>query len=478
MNVALPNIQTSLDVSLLGLRWILNAYTIPLACLVLPTGMLGDTYGRKRVFLAGLAVFLMASVTCNLAPNLTVLIVGRAIQGIGAAAVIPGSLSILTDTFPEPKEKTKAIALWSAVSGLALIAGPAVGGLLVDTLGWRSIFLLNLPLGSIAFWMASFLPGGVRQPIKQNVDVPGIVFSILFLASLATSLTQNDAGMEHSPFVILLPAVAALSLISFLLVESRSSHPMLPLPLFENPTIAVVSVVNILVYFAIASLLFIFSLFLQQVQGDSAAEAGMRFLPMNGAYVIGALVSGWFAARLGWRFAIAVGLMLHSTAVFSFITIGVNSEYGDVLWKFMLVGFGPGLALSPLTAAMMGSAPSTKAGIAAAILNITGRLGGVLGIALQGKVLSQRIASDLARSLSAWNLPTDVRERLIAHALRGGTEIPNDLPANISPSAWHQAFSQAFISGVHAAVLIASVALLAGALLVLAFVRPMSRGDA
>jgi MFS family permease len=194
---------------------------------------------------------------------------------------------------------------------------------------------------------------------------------------------------------------------------------------------------------------------------------------MNGAYVIGALVSGWFAARLGWRFAIATGLMLNSIALFSFISVGLDTEYGDFLWKFILAGFSGGLILSPLAAAMMGSAPSTKAGIASAILNITARLGGVLGITLQGKVLSQSLTSDLTRSLSAWNLPSKVQEQLITNALRGETQVPNDLAVSISASVWHQAFSQAFISGIQAAVLIASIALLAGALLVVAFVPPM-----
>jgi EmrB/QacA subfamily drug resistance transporter len=471
--VALPHIQISLNATVLGLRLILIAYTLPIACLVLPNGAIGDTYGHKRIFLAGLVIFTMASVFCNLAPNLTVLIVGRTIQGIGAAAISPGSLAILTNIFPDPKEKTKAIALWSAVSGLALVAGPAFGGLLVDTLGWQSIFILNLPLGIITFWMASLLPKEVKRPMKQPINVPGMVLSIVFLASLASALTQSNAGMGQPSLAVILLAFAGLSLIAFLLVETRSSHPILPLSLFRNPTTAVVSVSNILVFFSGTSLLFTFSLFLQQVQGDSAAEAGMRFLPMNGAYVIGALVSGWFAARLGWRLAITTGLMLNCIAVFSFISVGVDTEYGDFLWKFILAGFSSGLILSPLTAAMMGSTPSAKAGIASAILSVTARFGGILGIALQGKILSQSITSDLARSLSAWNLPSSIQERLITNALRGETKVPSELLVSISPSVWHQAFSQAFISGVHAAVLIASVALLTGALLVLAFVPPM-----
>lgn len=471
MNIALPKIQISLGSSVSGLQWILNAYIVATASLVLTSGTLGDIYGRKAVFLVGLVMFTIASVICGFAPSLEVLIVGRTLQGIGAAALVPSTLANLANAFPEPKEKTKAIAIWSAVSGIALVAGPVVGGLLLDTLGWRSVFFLNVPLGAIAFWLTFRFVRESKNPKKQSIDVPGLLLSIVLLASLTYALTEGNA-MWQSPVIVWLLAISGLSLIGFLVIESHSSHPMLPLHLFKNPTFTVVNVVSILVFFTLASLLFIFSLFLQQVQGYSAAAAGIRFLPMNGAFVIASLCSGWFAARLGWRVAITTGLILASVATLSFIRISADTEYAAIWFNLFLSGFGAGLTLAPLTAAAMSSSPPTQVGIASAVLSTSNSLGGALGVALQGTILRQSLASDLRRSLSAWGLPTNLQDRLIADALHGGAKVPSDLPASISGLAFHQAFNNAFVSGLHTALIIASVALLAGAILVLVLVQP------
>ncbi|NDJ22068.1 DHA2 family efflux MFS transporter permease subunit [Nostoc sp. B(2019)] len=470
MNVALPKIQISLGSGVSGLQWILNAYTLPAASLVLTSGTLGDIYGRKRVFLSGLVIFTIASIVCGLAPNLNILIAGRILQGIGAAALIPTSLSILTHTFPKPKEQAKAIGIWSAVSGLALVAGPVVGGLLVDSFGWQSIFFLNVPLGAIAFGISSRVVQEVINPKKQSLDLPGLVLSIIFLSSLIYALTEGNNGVWRSPLIVLLLTIAGLSFLAFLFVESRSSHPMLPLTLFRNPTFSVVNFVSILVFFTIISLLFIFSLFLQQVQGYSAAAAGIRFLPMNAAFVTASLFSGWVAARLGWRFAITTGLILASIATFLFIQINVDTEYGAILLSLVLSGFGCGLTLAPLVTVALNSAPSSKAGIASAVLNMSTRLGGVLGIAIQGTILTQWLTSDLKRSLMSWNLPSNLQEQLIADALHGGAKVPTDLPTNISLLTWNQAFGNAFVSGLHAAIIVASIALFVGAILIMVFV--------
>ncbi|MEO0924529.1 MAG: MFS transporter [Cyanobacteria bacterium J06643_13] len=464
MNVALPQIQISLGSDVSGLQWILNAYTLTAASLMLPSGTLGDIYGRKGVFLTGLVIFTTASLVCGFSPNLQILIVGRMLQGVGAAALIPTSLAIITDTFPEPTEKTKAIGIWSAVSGIALVLGPLLGGVLIDNLGWQSVFWLNLPLGAVAFWITlRFVRQGKHR--SRNIDLPGIVLSISLLGSVTYLLTEGNTTSERSWL-----AVAIFSLLAFLWVESRSRHPMLPLNVFQKPSFATVNLVHIIVFFAFMSLIFIFSLFLQQVQGYSATAAGMRFLPLNAAFVSALLVSGWFAARLGLRSTIAAGLTLASVATFSFIRIGVDTAYGAMWGGLVLSGLGAGITLAPLATVALNSVLPTQAGIASALLNITTRLGGVLGIAIQGKILSQQLSDRLARSLSEWNLTADLQERLTAAALHGGTTVPRDLPVGISSAVWHQAFSQAFVSGLHATVVIASVALLAGALLMLAFV--------
>jgi MFS transporter, DHA2 family, methylenomycin A resistance protein len=472
VNVALPKIQSSLGSNVSGLQWIANADSVLVATLVLMSGTLSDIYGRKRTFLTGVVICMIAAIICGFAPNLGILIAGRFLQGIGNAALIPTSLAILAGTFPNPKEKTKAISIWSAVSGLALIAGPVLGGVLVDTLGWQSVFFINLPLGAIAFWLTSSFVRESKYQRHGHLDVPGSLLSIVFLALFTYAIIEGNAGFWRSPLIILLLTLAGVSLLGFLAIESHSSHPMLPLKLFKNPTFTIVNVVSVLVFFTVASLLFIFSLFLQQVQGYSAVAAGLRFLPMNIAFVSAAFISGLLATRLGWRLTIAIGLMLAGIATMLFLRIRAGIEYEAIVLSLIISGFGCGLTLAPIAAAAMSSAPPTHAGIASAVLNTSNAIGGVLGIAVQGTILKQWLASDLARSLSAWNLPANLQNQLIADVLQNGAKVPSHLPANITPSALHQAINSAFISGLHATVVVASFTLFTGALLILAFVPP------
>lgn len=468
LNVALPQIQASLGSDVSGLQWILNAYTLPAASLALTSGTFGDIYGRKRLFLAGVAMFMIASVICGCATSMQILIAGRVLQGIGAAALIPTSLSILTQTFPKPQEQTQAIAIWSAVSALALVAGPVIGGLLVDVFGWQSTFFMNIPFGAIAFWITTRFVKEAQHQRKQYIDIPGLILSAVMLATLTYALIEGNAGVWRSPLILGLFAIAAISFVAFVVVESYSSHPLLPLNLFKNPTFSILNGVHVLVMFTFISLLFIFSLFLQQVQGYSAVAAGVRFLPLNGAFVVALLVSGWIAARVGGRVTIAAGLILAGVTTLSFINLRADTEYGAMMWMLVLSGFGGGLTLPPLVAVAMSVAPPTQAGIASAVLNTANRLGGVLGIALQGTILMQRQATELVRSLSAWNLPINLQNQIVAEVLHSG-KVPANLPANINPSALQQVIHNAFVSGLHTAVLVASIALLAGALLVLVF---------
>ncbi|MFN6487312.1 MULTISPECIES: MFS transporter [unclassified Nostoc] len=470
MHMALPKIQSSLDSGVSGLQWVLNAYTLAEASLILIGGTLGDIYGRKRVFLIGLVIFTIASTVCGFAPNLGILIAGRTLQGIGAAVLIPGSLAILTHTFNQPKEKAKAIGMWSGISGLALIAGPVLGGLLVDSLGWQSVFFLNIPLGIIAFVVSSRFIGEVKNQTLQRLDIPGLVLSVILLTSISYTLTEGNAG-GRSLHIIVQIGVIGVSLLAFLVVESRSSHSMLPLNLFKNSTFLVVNVVSILVFFTLASLLFIFSLFLQQIQGYSAIEAGLRFLPINGSFILASFVSGWLAARLGLRLLIAMGLMLAGLATLAFIGISPDTEYGAIWWKLALCGFGSGLTLAPLKTTAMSTAPPTQLGIASAVINTSDRIGSILGIALQGKILTQQLTSNLKRSLLAWGVPPDIQDRIVADALHSGTKLSTDLPASITSDALTQAISNAFVSGLNSIVFVAGIALISGAFLILAFVK-------
>lgn len=462
VNVALPQIQLGLDASVSRLQWILNAYSLTLACLVLPCGTLGDIYGRKRVFLTGLMLFTLASVLSGLAFNLPILIAGRILQGIGAAALIPTSLAIVVDTFPDPQEQAKAISFWTAVSGLALLAGPLLGGILVDIWGWQSVFLINLPLGMLTFWIAFRFVELRTQPTARQLDVPGIVLSIVLLASLSIAFTEENS------WTLWFFGVACLSLISLVIVESRSVYPLLPLRLFRNATFSAVCIVNIMMYFTMVGTLFIFSLFLQQIQGYSAAAAGIRYLPLNSAFIFASFISGWLASKLGLRFTIVVGLILAGAATLSFVHINSDTAYSIVVWKLVLSGFGGGLTLPSLAAAAMGATPAIYAGTTAAILNVTARLGGALGIALQGTIVTQRLASNLRQRLFEWDLSVHLHDQIVADALHNVATPPRNPPASIDAGSIHRAMQGAFVSGLHTAFAVGGLVLLAGASLMLA----------
>ena len=476
INIALTKIQTNLGVSISGLQWILNSYSLSFASLVLPSGTLGDKFGRKRVFLTGLGIYTAASLICGLAPSLGFLILGRTLQGIGAAALLPISLSIITNAFPEPTEKTKAIGIWSAVSGIALIAGPVLGGFLVDTLGWQSIFYLNIPLGGLAFWITYRYIKDTFEPSRQSLDIWGFLLSAIFLSALVYRLTANIPGGWQSSQSLGLLGIAGLSLTAFFIVESRCSYPMLPLPLFRNPTFAVVNLVQLLLGFNLVSLLFIFSLFFQQVQGYSASETGLRFLPLNVAFIIVSFVSGWLVTRLGWRFTIAIGLVFTSVATLSFLQIDADTQYWSFWKSIVLLGTGFGLAVSPLTTVAMSSASPNQAGITSSLLNTDMRLGGVLGIAIQGTILKSKITWELSQLLEKFRVSPSLKNDVIDTVLRQGVQDSETLPKIISALALKESFSHSFVSGLHTAVLISGFIQLIGAVLILAFVKVKFKG--
>lgn len=485
VNVALPSLQVSLAMPVSQLEWVINAYLLAIACLVLPTGTLGDIYGRRRVFLAGLSIFVVASVIVGMAVSGHIVIAARLLQGVGAAALLPSSLAILSETFVDPKERTKAIGLWSGVSGLALVVGPALGGVLVDTLGWRSIFFINVPLGLATFWlMQQILPAAsrttsrpsalpalrqTRQTISPQLDWPGMVLSAVAIAALIMLMMGAD-GLTGVGLGLLGTSCA----IAFVVVESVSARPMLPLALFRRRAFVTAFVTNALLFFMLVSLLFLFSLFLQQVQGYSAIATGLRFLPLNGAFVVASIVSGYFSARIGQRYTITLGFVIAAVAVLSLIQIQPDTPYGAMVWKLTLVGFGVGFTLSPLTAAGMESLPAARSGMAAALMNTSTRLGGALGIAVLGGLFSSRMGRYLEQAISTIGLSADVRSAVISELLAYGTTRPDRLSSLLAQSAatfadatfadaafadLELAAHQAFVLGLHSVALAAAIAL-------------------
>ncbi len=404
VNVALPTIQGHFGSGVSGLQWIIDAYTLVFAAFMLTGGTLGDLYGRKRMFLLGLTVFTAGSLLAGLAPSLNVLIAGRAVQGLGAAALLPGTLSILTQTFTDPKERAQAIGIWAGVSGMALALGPIVGGALVDSLGWQSVFFLNIPIGIVALIVASRVVRESKNPEGRHLDLAGQVLAIVGLGTLTFALIEANSYGWTSPTIVGLFVTAALATALFIWVELRSSSPMLQLSFFKNHTFAAAATVAGLVSFGMFGVFFFLTLFLQNVQGYSAFQMGLRALPLTAAIIVMAPTAGWLAGRIGPRIPMSVGLAIVGVGMLLMERITPGMPYSQLWWNLTLLGVGMGLVMTPMTAAVMGAVPRARAGMASATSNASREVGGVFGIALLGAIVTHWFAKDLRGSLA--DVPT------------------------------------------------------------------------
>lgn len=477
VNVALPTMQRHFGSGISGLQWIVDGYILLFASLMLTGGTLGDIYGRKRLFTIGLVIFTAGSALCGLAPSLFVLIGGRALQGVGAAALMPGTLSILTNTFPDRRERAQALGIWAGVSGLALALGPMVGGIMVDTLGWQSIFFLNLPIGVLALVLAAWLVPESSNPAGRRLDLPGQLLAIIGLSSLTYALIEaNNYGWGSAPIVGLF-VVAAISFAAFVVVERRTVSPVLQLHFFRNPTFAGANLVAFLISFGFFAMLFFLTLFWQEVQGYSAAQAGVRSLPLTVAVMASAIVSGRVVGRIGSRVPMTLGMALLGTGILLLLTVQVSTSYGSMWWILVILGVGNGLVMSPMTAAVMGTVPPARAGMASATTSTTREVGGVFGIAFLGAIVTHRFVSELRAGLERLALPAPLRERIVeaaGHGPQAGGTVPQGLPA----AAIRDVVDRSFVSGIHTALWVAGIALLAGSVVAAMLIRETAPGTA
>ncbi len=473
VNVALPKIQDSLGAGVSGLQWVVDAYTLLFASLLLTGGTLGDLYGRKRLFMAGLVIFSIGSLLCGLSSSIGFLIVSRAVQGVGAAALIPSTLSIITHTFPDPRERAQAIGLWAGVSGLALALGPVVGGLLVDSLGWQSVFFLNVPVGFIGLLVAARFVPESKNPEGRTLDIPGQLLGIAWLSSLTYALIEGNARGWRSPVILVAFAIALVGLISFLIVERRSPSPMLQLGFFRNSTFTGGVSVAALVSFGMFGMLFFLSLFMQNVQGYSPVGAGLRFLPATVAIIITAPLAGRWASRIGSRIPMTIGLAMVGTGMLLYLGVNEFTPYLHWFWIQPIQGVGMGLTMAPMTAAVMSSVPPARSGMASATTNTSREVGGTFGIALLGAILTARLTSVMTGALTALGIPSAVQSKIeFAMSHGGGAAAAKSLPPGIDAAALKAAFDHAFVDGMHVAMMVAAGALLFGALVAFLLVQP------
>ncbi|WP_329229902.1 MFS transporter [Streptomyces sp. NBC_00111] len=390
VGAALPDMQHRLHTQLTGLQWIVDAYVLLVAMLLLSGGVFADRFGRKRVYLTGVAVFTAASLVCSLAPSVGWLIAGRVLQGIGAAALAPASLALLAAAHPVPQERMKAIGMWAGFSGIGLAAGPVAGGVLTDAFGWPAIFLVNLPIGAVLLVVGLRHLGESRNPSAPAIDVPGTVLSVLAVGVATYGLIEGGARGWSSPVILGSFTAAVILLAAFIAVESRRSAPMLPLGLFRQRLFTVSNTAMTVVGFALMGSSFFFSQFFVYVQGSSILRAGLQTLPLSLAMVIVSPYAGRLAARYGFRIVVTAGLALAGLGLLGLGMVHADTGYGNVWWRLGLAGIGFALTMSPLTGAAIQAVSPQEGGLASGISSTTRQIGAVLGVAVLGAVVRSR----------------------------------------------------------------------------------------
>jgi DHA2 family methylenomycin A resistance protein-like MFS transporter len=386
VNVAIASIGTSFGGGVAALQWVVNAYTIAFAALILTAGALGDRIGAKRVFMAGFAIFTLASLACALAPTLMVLIAARAVQGLAAAILVPNSLALLNHAYPRDAERGQAVGIWAAGASLALTSGPLAGGALITLAGWRSIFLVNIPIGLIGLLLTWRNADETTRSPRHQLDLPGQAAAIMALGCLAGALIEGGALGWRDGFVLAGFAVALIAAIAFVLIEARSARPMLPLLLFRNRQFGTTALIGLLINIAFYGLIFVFSVYFQQSEGMSVLYTGLAFVPLMAAVFFPNLIAPSIAARIGARATIAAGAAITALSCLALLGIDHGTGYGTIVVQLMALGAGLGLLVPPLTSTLMGSVDKSRSGVAAAALNSMRQTGSVLGVALFGSL--------------------------------------------------------------------------------------------
>lgn len=474
VNVALPRMQVDLGATVSELQWVVDGYTLFFASFMLSGGTLGDLFGRRRAFLAGLAVFTAGSAMSAAAPTAGVLIAARSVQGFGAALLMPGTLAIIANTFRGDAERARAIGLWAGISGLALAGGPIVGGLLVDNFGWQSVFLVNLPIGVVAFVLAMVVVPESADPQGRRLDVPGQVLAITGLGALTYALIEGNNRGWRSPAILALLIGSTLLLGAFVAVERRTPTPMLQLAPFRNSTFAAANAVGWLISFGMFGMFFFLSLLLQEVQSATPLEAGLMSLPATMTIAVTAPFAGRLAGRFGSRWPMAVGMALTGAGLLLLVRLGPDTHFPDFWWSLPFIGLGMGLVMAPMTSAVMATVPRRRAGMASATTSTSREMGGVFGIALLGAIVTNQYAAALTGKLGGLHLPQRVQDAIITASQSGPASVSH-ARRGLDVVLIRRLVDESFVDAVHIALVVAAVAVLAGALLSLVFVRERPR---
>src|SRR3954447_24434828 len=456
LNVALPTLEHDLGASSSQLQWIVDAYMLVFAGLLLTAGALGDRFGRKRALSFGLAVFGLGSGLSALATSPAMLIATRALMGVGGAFIMPSTLSIITAVFPA-EERAKAIGVWAGVSGLGIAIGPVAGGWLIEHASWNAVFLVNLPFVAAALLAGRWLVPESKDPTAPRLDIPGFAMSISGLTTLVWAIIEAPSKGWTNPTILAAFAAAAAILGAFMAGELRTSEPMLDIRLFANPRFSGASAAITLTFFAMFGSIFFLTQYLQGVLGYTALEAGVRVTPIAVGLILGGPISAKLAAKLGTKVVVAAGLTLVAVGLSIVTQFAVDSTYGIVAAHLLVLGFGMGMAMAPATESVMGSLPVEKASVGSAVNDTTRTTGGALGVAILGSLLASQYRGDMEGAVSG--LPHE-SAATASDTLSGGLAVAHRL----GDSGLAEAAQSAFLNGMHVAAIAAAAVALAGAI--------------
>ena len=463
VNVALPALQSSLHATVVGVQWVVESYGLFLGALILIGGSLGDLFGRRRMFLIGVGIFGAASIACGLASNIQQLVIARSVQGIGAAFLVPGSLSIISASFDE-NTRGQAIGTWSGFTAITSALGPVLGGWLIEHASWRWAFFLNIPIAALVISISLRHVPESRNATASHVDWLGAAVGTLGLGGVVYGLIESASLGWGNPLVFGSLFAGLLCLIGFVFVEARESSPMVPLTLFARLSFSAANLLTLFFYAALGIFLFLFPMNLIQVQGYSTTATGAAALPLILLVFSLSRWSGGLVTRYGARAPLVIGPLIAAAGFILFAVPGVGAGYWKAFFPaFIVLGLGMAICVAPLTTVVMNSVNQERAGAASGINNAVARIAGVLAIAIFGIVMVKLFSSSLNRSLTGQQLAPDILQYVRANEIKlAGLDLPSSLDVDTTARI-RVSISHAFVFGFRIVMLICAGLCLAGA---------------
>lgn len=473
LNVAIPTLSEQLQASMSQLQWIVDGYTLVFAGLLLTAGSLGDRFGRRGALSIGLAIFAVGSGLSALSGTPGQLTAARALMGVGAAFIMPATLSIVTNVFTIPAERAKAIAIWAGFSAIGIAVGPVAGGYLLKHFYWGSVFLVNIPFAVIALVLGRFLVPTSKDSTAPKLDPLGAVMSIVGLVVLLWAIIEAPSKGWASTQTIVAFVIATVLLVGFVVWELRSTHPMLDVRIFENPRFSAASIAITLTFFAMFGSLFLLTQYMQDVLGYSPLGAGVRVAPFALVMMVIAPMSTKFVDRLGTKVVVVTGLTIIAGSLLYMVWLDPDMGYTQVFIDMVIMAFGMALTMAPATESIMGALPRDKAGVGSAVNDTTRQVGGALGVAVIGSLFSSRYMPKMADVISGSSAPVPPEMAEAIKGSIGGARSVADKVAEMGmqeqADALMESAKSAFVSGMHSAVLVGAIIAFIGALVALFF---------